>query len=102
MWCGAGLWRGLGINVQVTTLGGLGFRRGPLGGGFSLGIGWGYQDDMTGSHWPRQVAIGSRPKPPPHHTVFNVGQPREAHPNHVSGHTPNPYPTISSGFVGLL
>ncbi|MFS7899889.1 hypothetical protein Hanom_Chr00s084352g01795871 [Helianthus anomalus] len=32
---GAGLWRGLGTNAQLTTSGGLGFRRGPLGGGFS-------------------------------------------------------------------
>uniref|UniRef100_A0A251SMZ4 Uncharacterized protein n=1 Tax=Helianthus annuus TaxID=4232 RepID=A0A251SMZ4_HELAN len=55
---GAGVvaWVGLGTNAQVTTPGGLGFRRGPLGGGFSPGVGRGYQDDMAGSHWPRQVA----------------------------------------------
>ncbi|KAF5772031.1 hypothetical protein HanXRQr2_Chr13g0572011 [Helianthus annuus] len=29
---GAGLGRGLGTNAQVTIPGGLGFRRGPLGG----------------------------------------------------------------------
>ncbi|MFS8030066.1 hypothetical protein Hanom_Chr17g01529731 [Helianthus anomalus] len=54
---GRGLWRGLGTNAQVTTPGGLGFRRDPLGGGFSPGVGRGYQDDMAGSHWPRQVAV---------------------------------------------
>ncbi|MFS7916314.1 hypothetical protein Hanom_Chr02g00175681 [Helianthus anomalus] len=36
---GRGLGRGLGTNAQVTTPGGLGFRHGPLGGGFSLGVG---------------------------------------------------------------
>ncbi|KAJ0495324.1 hypothetical protein HanIR_Chr12g0607571 [Helianthus annuus] len=54
---GARLWRGLGTNVQVTTLGGLGFQRGPLGVGFSPCVGRSYQDDMVGFHWPRQVAI---------------------------------------------
>ncbi|KAJ0755297.1 hypothetical protein HanPI659440_Chr09g0356441 [Helianthus annuus] len=34
-----GMGRGLGANAQVTTPGGLGFRRGPLGGGFSPGVG---------------------------------------------------------------
>ncbi|KAJ0666142.1 putative P-type Ca(2+) transporter [Helianthus annuus] len=38
---GRGLGRGLGTNAQVTTPGGLGFRRGPLGGGFSPGVGRG-------------------------------------------------------------
>ncbi|MFS7906431.1 hypothetical protein Hanom_Chr01g00059101 [Helianthus anomalus] len=36
---GRGLGRGLGTNAQVTTPGGLGFWRGPLGGGFSPGVG---------------------------------------------------------------
>ncbi|MFS7912305.1 hypothetical protein Hanom_Chr02g00128451 [Helianthus anomalus] len=36
---GRGLWHGLGTNTQVTTPGGLGFRRGPLGGGFSPPLG---------------------------------------------------------------
>ena len=54
---GRGLWRGLGTNAQITTPGGLGFRRGPLGGGFSPGVERGYQDDIAGSHWPRQVAV---------------------------------------------
>ncbi|KAJ0494022.1 hypothetical protein HanIR_Chr12g0592701 [Helianthus annuus] len=54
---GARLWRGLGTNAQVTTPGGLGFRRGPLGWGFSPGVGRGYQNDMAGSHWPRQIAV---------------------------------------------
>ncbi|KAJ0494304.1 hypothetical protein HanIR_Chr12g0595921 [Helianthus annuus] len=35
---GQGLRRGLGINAQVTTPGGLGFRRGLLGGSFSPGV----------------------------------------------------------------
>ncbi|MFS8005414.1 hypothetical protein Hanom_Chr13g01237081 [Helianthus anomalus] len=54
---GQGLWRGLGTNAQVTTPDGLGFRRGLLGGGFSPGVRQGYQDDMAGSHWPRQVTV---------------------------------------------
>ncbi|MFS7968668.1 hypothetical protein Hanom_Chr09g00800321 [Helianthus anomalus] len=33
------VWGGvLGTNAQVTTPGGLGFRRRPLGGGFSPGV----------------------------------------------------------------
>ena len=47
----------MSTNAQVTIPGGLGLRRGPLGGGFSPGVGRGYQDDMAGSHWPRQVAV---------------------------------------------
>ncbi|MFS8033193.1 hypothetical protein Hanom_Chr17g01566631 [Helianthus anomalus] len=31
--------------------GGLGFGRGPLGGGFSPGVGRGYETDMAGSDW---------------------------------------------------
>ncbi|MFS7973331.1 hypothetical protein Hanom_Chr09g00855341 [Helianthus anomalus] len=34
-----GMGRGLGTNAQVTTPGGLGFRRRPMGGGFSPGVG---------------------------------------------------------------
>ncbi|MFS8021981.1 hypothetical protein Hanom_Chr16g01433931 [Helianthus anomalus] len=34
---GRELERGLGTNAQVTTPGGLGFPRGPLGGGFQPG-----------------------------------------------------------------
>ncbi|MFS7977819.1 hypothetical protein Hanom_Chr10g00908501 [Helianthus anomalus] len=57
-WAGVSAWgRGLGTNAQVTTPGGLGFQRGPLGGGFSPGVGWDYQHDIAGSHWPRQVAV---------------------------------------------
>ncbi|MFS8030620.1 hypothetical protein Hanom_Chr17g01536191 [Helianthus anomalus] len=37
--------RGLAINAQVTTPGGLGFRRGPLGGSFSPGVGRGYETE---------------------------------------------------------
>ncbi|KAJ0510581.1 hypothetical protein HanIR_Chr11g0542401 [Helianthus annuus] len=36
---GAGLERGLKRNAQVTTLGGLGFGRGPLGGSLRPGVG---------------------------------------------------------------
>ncbi|MFS7964933.1 hypothetical protein Hanom_Chr08g00756191 [Helianthus anomalus] len=34
-----GLGHGLGTKAQVTIPGGLGFRRGPLGGGFNPGVG---------------------------------------------------------------
>ncbi|MFS7904393.1 putative ABC transporter type 1, transmembrane domain-containing protein [Helianthus anomalus] len=40
---GRGLGRGLVTNSHVTTPGGLGFRRGLLGGGFSPGVGRGYE-----------------------------------------------------------
>ncbi|MFS7920933.1 hypothetical protein Hanom_Chr03g00230681 [Helianthus anomalus] len=36
---GRGLGHGLGENAQVTTLGGLGFGRGPLGGSLRSGVG---------------------------------------------------------------
>ncbi|MFS7959261.1 hypothetical protein Hanom_Chr08g00689021 [Helianthus anomalus] len=52
-----GMGRGLATNAQVTTPGGLGFRRGPLGGGFSPGVGRVYQGDMAGANWPRQLAV---------------------------------------------
>ncbi|MFS7930551.1 hypothetical protein Hanom_Chr04g00345631 [Helianthus anomalus] len=52
---GRGLERWLGTNV--TTPGGLRFRRGPLGGGFSPGIGRGYPHDMAEPHWPRALAL---------------------------------------------
>ncbi|MFS7918034.1 hypothetical protein Hanom_Chr03g00196191 [Helianthus anomalus] len=46
---GRGLGRGLGTKTQVTTSGGLGFRRGPLGGGFSpLG-------GSSGLPWPALI-----------------------------------------------
>ncbi|MFS7889714.1 hypothetical protein Hanom_Chr00s000004g01610261 [Helianthus anomalus] len=48
---GRGLGRGLGRNAQVTTPGGLGFWRGPLGGGFSPGVGRDWRSSMAGSHW---------------------------------------------------
>ncbi|MFS7927686.1 hypothetical protein Hanom_Chr04g00312011 [Helianthus anomalus] len=48
---------GLGTNAQVTTPGGLGFRRDPFGGGFRPGVGRGYEHDMAGCHWPRKVAV---------------------------------------------
>ncbi|MFS7975158.1 hypothetical protein Hanom_Chr10g00877131 [Helianthus anomalus] len=37
--------------------GGLGLGRGPLGWGFSLGVGRGYPHDMTEPHWPRALAL---------------------------------------------
>ncbi|MFS7999029.1 hypothetical protein Hanom_Chr12g01161151 [Helianthus anomalus] len=52
-----GMGRGLGTNVQVTILGGFGFRRGPLGGGFSPGVGRGYPHDMAEPHLPRALAL---------------------------------------------
>ncbi|MFS7914792.1 hypothetical protein Hanom_Chr02g00157671 [Helianthus anomalus] len=54
---GWGVRRGLGTNAHVTIPGGLGFRRGPLGGGFSSGIGRGYEHDMAEPRWPRTLAL---------------------------------------------
>ncbi|MFS7913685.1 hypothetical protein Hanom_Chr02g00144561 [Helianthus anomalus] len=34
-----------------------GFWRGPLGGGFSLGVGRGYPHDMAEPHWPRALVL---------------------------------------------
>ncbi|MFS7935904.1 hypothetical protein Hanom_Chr05g00409041 [Helianthus anomalus] len=48
---GRELGRGLGTNAHLITPGGLGFGRGPLGGGFSPGVGRGYKTDMAGSDW---------------------------------------------------
>ncbi|MFS7897790.1 hypothetical protein Hanom_Chr04g00354491 [Helianthus anomalus] len=52
-----GMGRGLGTNAHVTTPGRLGFRRGPLGGGFSPDVGWGYEHDTAEPRWPRALAI---------------------------------------------
>ncbi|MFS8026724.1 hypothetical protein Hanom_Chr16g01490081 [Helianthus anomalus] len=54
---GAGLERGLGTNARVTILGGLEFRRGPLGRGFSPCVGRGYEHDMAEPRWPRALAL---------------------------------------------
>ncbi|MFS7994359.1 hypothetical protein Hanom_Chr12g01105001 [Helianthus anomalus] len=48
---GRELGRGLGTNAHLTTPGGIGFGRGPLGGGFNPGVGRGYETDMAGSDW---------------------------------------------------
>ncbi|MFS7923878.1 hypothetical protein Hanom_Chr10g00890261 [Helianthus anomalus] len=48
---------GLGTNAHVTTPGGLRVGRGPLGGGFSPGVGRGYPHDMAEHHWPRALAL---------------------------------------------
>ncbi|KAJ0507976.1 hypothetical protein HanIR_Chr11g0512191 [Helianthus annuus] len=48
---------GVGYKRHVTTLGGLGFRRGPLGGGFSPDVGRGYEHDMAEPRWPRALAL---------------------------------------------
>ncbi|MFS7936219.1 hypothetical protein Hanom_Chr05g00412971 [Helianthus anomalus] len=53
--CGMG--RGLGTNAQVTTQGGLGFRRGPIGGGFTPRVGRDYESNMAGCHWPTKLAF---------------------------------------------
>ncbi|MFS7925171.1 hypothetical protein Hanom_Chr04g00281401 [Helianthus anomalus] len=53
--CGMG--RGLGTNAHVNTTGGVRFRRGPLGGGFSPDVGQGYPHDMVEPHWPRALAL---------------------------------------------
>ncbi|MFS7988012.1 hypothetical protein Hanom_Chr11g01029551 [Helianthus anomalus] len=48
---GRELGRGLNTNAHLTTSGGLRFGRGPLGRGFSRGVGRGYETDMAGSDW---------------------------------------------------
>ncbi|MFS7958386.1 hypothetical protein Hanom_Chr07g00677871 [Helianthus anomalus] len=60
---GVGLGRGLGINAQVTTLGGLGFWRDPFGVGFRPGVGRGYPHDMAEPQWPRALATPRQPRP---------------------------------------
>ncbi|KAM0014509.1 hypothetical protein Hdeb2414_s0035g00729511 [Helianthus debilis subsp. tardiflorus] len=52
-----GMGRGLDTKAHVTTPGGLGFERGPLGRSFSLGVGQGYPHDMAEPHWPRALAL---------------------------------------------
>ncbi|MFS7902468.1 hypothetical protein Hanom_Chr01g00011661 [Helianthus anomalus] len=54
---GLGLGRGLGTNGHVTTPGRLGFRRGPLGWGFSPGVGRGYEHYIEEPRWPRALAL---------------------------------------------
>ncbi|MFS8001993.1 hypothetical protein Hanom_Chr13g01196891 [Helianthus anomalus] len=54
---GRGLERGLGTNAHVTIPGGLGFRRGPLGGDFNPGVGRGYEHDMAEPRWPKALAL---------------------------------------------
>ncbi|MFS7955737.1 hypothetical protein Hanom_Chr07g00646111 [Helianthus anomalus] len=48
---GAGVGAWVGYNAQVTNPGGLGFRRGPLGGGFSSGVGHSWRTSVASSHW---------------------------------------------------
>ncbi|KAM0027805.1 hypothetical protein Hdeb2414_s0019g00544551 [Helianthus debilis subsp. tardiflorus] len=43
--------RGLGENTQVTTPGGLGLWRGPLGLGFQAGRGAVWRSELAYSHW---------------------------------------------------
>ncbi|MFS7927316.1 hypothetical protein Hanom_Chr04g00307641 [Helianthus anomalus] len=54
---GAGLGRGLGTNTHVIIPGGFGFRRGPLGGVYSLDVGRCYEHDMAEPRWPRALAL---------------------------------------------
>ncbi|MFS7964069.1 hypothetical protein Hanom_Chr08g00745841 [Helianthus anomalus] len=54
---GRRLGRGLSTNVSVTTPGGLGFRRGPLGGGFNPDVGRGYEHEIAEPRWPRALAL---------------------------------------------
>ncbi|KAJ0683386.1 hypothetical protein HanPI659440_Chr16g0657741 [Helianthus annuus] len=58
-----GLGRGLERNAQVIIPGGLGFGRGPIGVGFSPGVGRGYPHDMVKLHWPRALATPPQPRP---------------------------------------
>ncbi|MFS7980872.1 hypothetical protein Hanom_Chr10g00944281 [Helianthus anomalus] len=60
---GRRLGRGLERNAQVTTPGGFGFGRGPIGMGFSPGVGRGYPHNMVKSHWPRALATPPQPRP---------------------------------------
>ncbi|MFS7950750.1 hypothetical protein Hanom_Chr07g00586851 [Helianthus anomalus] len=85
------LGRVLGINAQVTTPGGLGFRCGPFGVGFRPGVGRGYPHDMAEPHCPRVLAT---PPQPPHHTPFKLALGLGCPIFHVSHHAPNPRPTI--------
>ncbi|MFS8031831.1 hypothetical protein Hanom_Chr17g01550541 [Helianthus anomalus] len=82
--------RGLERNAQVTTPGGLGFRRGPIGVGFSPSVGRGYPHDLVKPHWPRALAT-------PHHTplklAFGLGCPILHVSHHAPTHAP-PYPTV--------
>ncbi|MFS7963390.1 hypothetical protein Hanom_Chr08g00737511 [Helianthus anomalus] len=52
---GAGVGAWVGYKRPSHHPGGLGFRRGPLGGGFRPGVGRGYEVDMMGSHWPGKL-----------------------------------------------
>ncbi|MFS7991893.1 hypothetical protein Hanom_Chr12g01075961 [Helianthus anomalus] len=80
--------RGLDTNAQVTIPGGLGFEHGPLGGGFSPGVGRGYEVDMARSHWPEKLGgpfvLKNIIKK---HNFFYIVW---------AGHAPNPRPTIPS------
>ncbi|MFS7949779.1 hypothetical protein Hanom_Chr06g00575561 [Helianthus anomalus] len=58
-----GMERGLERNAQVTTPGGLGFGRGPIGVGFSMGVGRGYPHDMVKPHWPRALITSPQLRP---------------------------------------
>ncbi|MFS7992217.1 hypothetical protein Hanom_Chr12g01079671 [Helianthus anomalus] len=58
-----GMGRGLERNAQVTTPGGLGFGRGPIGVGYSMGVGRGYPHDMVKPHWPRALTTSPQLRP---------------------------------------
>ncbi|KAJ0537904.1 hypothetical protein HanHA300_Chr08g0269001 [Helianthus annuus] len=76
-----GYGRGLGTNAHVTTLGGLGFRRGPLGGGFSPGVRRGYEH-MVEPRWPRLLAVWASRWAELKKNIYNdVAWPR--HPSHA-------------------
>ncbi|MFS7934417.1 hypothetical protein Hanom_Chr05g00391331 [Helianthus anomalus] len=63
---------GLGTNAQVTTTGGLGFRRGPFGVGFRPGVGRSYPHDVAEPHWPRALATPRHPSHAPPYP-FKIG-----------------------------
>ncbi|MFS8003762.1 hypothetical protein Hanom_Chr13g01217731 [Helianthus anomalus] len=89
---GAGLGRGLGLNAQVTTPGGLGFRCGPFGVGFRPGVGWSNPHDMAKPYWSRALAT-------PYHTPLKLAIGLGCPIFHVSHHAPKSRPTIPLGLM---
>ncbi|MFS7918247.1 hypothetical protein Hanom_Chr03g00198711 [Helianthus anomalus] len=105
------LGRGLRTNAHLTTSGGFGFGRGPLGGGFNPGVGRGYKTDMAGSDWLGwlgyrfsffiliNLAKGPRRLAKPRHTPRTCHSPAGELELHMSTHAPNPRLTIPYGLT---
>ncbi|MFS8024310.1 hypothetical protein Hanom_Chr16g01461721 [Helianthus anomalus] len=92
---GAGVGAWVGEKRPSHHPGGLGFGRGPIGVGFSSGVGRGYPHDMVKPHWPRALATL-------HHTplklAFGLGCPIL----HVSHHAPNSHSTHGLTWIKWL